>query len=220
LKTIRWSRLSPTAVWNAGEGGASGINDSGQKEVAAGRAISQASFIKKEEGVEVSVAIRERRSVRSYRDTEVEEEKLAQVLEAGRLSPSAANRQEWKFIVVRSSDTRKKLSDAACGQSFVGQAPVVIVACAVENQAIMPCGQPAYTVDLSIAFAYMILQACELGLGTCWIGAFMEDEVKKILNIPEPVRIVAMSPLGYPAHNIPPRPRKNLEEIICYEAYA
>jgi nitroreductase len=170
--------------------------------------------------VDVSVALRERRSVRSYTDTEVEEEKLARVLEAGRLSPSAANRQEWKFIVVRSNDIRKKLSDAACGQSFVGQAPVVIVACAVENQAIMPCGQPAYTVDVSIAFAYMILQAWELGLGTCWIGAFREDEVKQILNIPEPVRVVAMSPLGYPVHDIPPRPRKDLDEIVCYEAYA
>jgi nitroreductase len=170
--------------------------------------------------MEVSVALRERRSVRSYKDMEVEEEKLMKVLEAGRLAPSAVNRQEWKFIVVRDGEKRKKLADAACGQAFVGRAPIVLVACGTETRTIMTCGQPAYTVDVSIALAYMVLQACELGLGTCWIGAFMEDEVKKILNIPERVRIVAMSPLGYPAHKIPPRPRKSLEEIVCFEEYA
>ena len=169
--------------------------------------------------MEVSVALRERRSIRSYEGTTVEKEKLTKVLEAARLSPSAANRQEWKFIVVRDTDKRKKLAEAACGQSFVGQAPVVLVACATESRAIMTCGQPAYTVDVSIAFAYMILQACELGLGTCWIGAFKEDEVKEILNIPEHIRVVAMSPLGYPTHKGPPRPRKSLDEIVCFEAY-
>lgn len=169
--------------------------------------------------MEVSVALRERRSIRSFEKRDVEEEKLTMVLEAGRLSPSAVNRQEWKFIVVRDPEKRKKLAGAACGQSFVGQAPVVIVACATETRAIMTCGQPAYTVDVSIAFAYMILQACELGLGTCWIGAFKEEEVKKILSIPEHVGVVAMSPLGYSTHRSPPRPRKSLEEIVCYEVY-
>ena len=144
---------------------------------------------------------------------------MTKVLEAARLSPSAANRQQWKFIVVKNTEKRRQLAEAACGQSFVSQAPVVLVACATEVQAIMPCGQPTYTVDVSIAFAYLILQACELGLGTCWIGAFKEDEVKKILRIPEPIRVVAMSPLGYPAHPIPPRPRKSLAEIVCFETY-
>ena len=170
--------------------------------------------------MEVSVALRERRSVRSFQDTDVEEEKLMKVLEAGRLAPSAVNRQEWKFIAVRDGEKRRRLADAACGQGFVGRAPVVLVACATETRSIMTCGQPAYTVDVSIAFAYMVLQACELGLGTCWIGAFMEDEVKKILNIPESVRVVAMSPLGYPAHKVPTRPKKGLEEIVCFEEYA
>ena len=169
--------------------------------------------------MDVSAALQERRSVRSFENRDVEDEKLKMVLEAGRLSPSAVNRQEWKFIVVKSGEKRKKLVDAACGQSFIGQAPVVLVACATESRAIMTCGQPAYTVDVSIAFAYMILQACELGLGTCWIGAFKEDEVKEILNIPEHIRVVAISPLGYPTHKIPPRPRKSLDEIVCFEEY-
>ena len=170
--------------------------------------------------MEVSVALSERRSIRSYLERNVEEEKLMKVLEAGRLAPSAANRQQWKFIVVRNSEKRRMLAKAACGQAFVGDAPVVLVACATETRAIMTCGQPAYTVDVSIAFAYMVLQACELGLGTCWLGAFNEDEVKKILNIPEHIRVVAMSPLGYSTDHIPPRPRKTLDEIVCFEEYS
>ena len=75
--------------------------------------------------------------------------------------------------------------------------------------------------DFSVVImTYMILQACELGLGTCWIGAFKEDEVKEILVIPEHIRVVAMSPLGYPAHKSPPRQRKDLAEIVCFEEYA
>ena len=148
--------------------------------------------------MDVFTAISQRSSVRAYKDTDVEEDKLRKILEAARLSPSASNRQEWKFIVVKNKETRKKLANAAFGQSFIGEAPVVIVACGTESKSIMACGQPTYTVDVSIACAFMILQAYELGLGTCWIGAFKEDEVKKILKIPEHVRVVAMTPLGYP----------------------
>jgi nitroreductase len=169
--------------------------------------------------MDVFDAISQRSSVRAYKGTDVEEDKLRKILEAARLSPSASNRQEWKFIIVRDKETKKKLAKAAFGQFFIGEAPVVIVACGTETKAIMACGQPAYTVDVSIACAFMILQAYELGLGTCWIGAFEEDEVKKILKIPEEVRVVAMTPLGYP--NQPPSQkfRKSLDQIVCYEKY-
>jgi nitroreductase len=83
----------------------------------------------------------------------------------------------------------------------------------------MGCGQPTHTVDVSIACAFMILEAFELGLGTCWIGAFKEDETKKILNIPDHVRVVAMTPLGYPDHPPSLKSRKKLEQIVCYEKY-
>ncbi len=99
--------------------------------------------------MDVAVAIRERRSIRSYSDREVEPEKIEAVLEAGRLSPSASNRQEWKFIVVKGAEKRKQLAHAAHDQPFVREAPVVLVACATEVSAVMPCGQPAYTVDPS-----------------------------------------------------------------------
>ena len=169
--------------------------------------------------MDVFTAISQRSSVRAYKATDVEEDKLKKILEAGRLSPSASNRQEWKFIVVGDKETKKKLAKAAFGQTFIGEAPVVIVACGTESKAIMACGQPAYTVDVSIACAFMILQAYELGLGTCWIGAFKEDEVKKILKIPEEVRVVAMTPLGYPDQPPSQKSRKDLDQIVCYGKY-
>ncbi len=83
----------------------------------------------------------------------------------------------------------------------------------------MECGQPTHTVDVSIACAYMILQAYELGLGTCWIGAFKEDPVKNILMIPKHVRVVAMTPLGYPDGPAPQKSRKRLDQVVCSEKY-
>ena len=107
--------------------------------------------------MDVFNAISQRYSVRAYKTMDVEEDKLKKVLEAARLSPSASNRQEWKFIVVRNKETKRKLAKAAFGQSFVGEAPVVIIACGTESKAIMGCGQPTHTVDVSIACAFMIL---------------------------------------------------------------
>ena len=169
--------------------------------------------------MDVFTAISQRSSVRAYKATDVEEDKLKKVLEAGRLSPSASNRQDWKFIVVKNKETKNKLAGAAFGQSFISEAPVVIVACGMEPKTMLACGQPMHTVDVSIAFAYMILQAYELGLGTCWIGAFGEDEAKKILNVPEHIRVVAMTPLGYPNQPPSPKSRKSLDQIVCFEKY-
>ncbi len=163
-------------------------------------------------------AIQERRSIRKYSSQSVEEEKLLKVLEAARLSPSAKNRQEWKFVVVKDLQTRERLTEAI-GQPFVREAPIILVCCGTETESIMKCGQPRYTVDLSIATAYMILTAYEQGLGTCWLGSFDENKVKQILDIPEKVRVVSITPLGYPAESPAPKPRKSLDEIISYDRY-
>jgi len=176
-------------------------------------------FKKEEKKMDVFTAIRQRCSVRAYKETEVEEDRLKKVLEAARLSPSASNRQDWKFVIVRNKETRRKLADAAFGQSFIGEAPVVVVACGTDSKSMMDCGQPTHTVDVSIACAYMILQAYALGLGTCWIGAFKEDEVKRILEIPKHIRVVAMTPLGYPDEPPSQKFRKNLDQIVCFEKY-
>ncbi|MDP2961027.1 MAG: nitroreductase family protein [candidate division Zixibacteria bacterium] len=165
-------------------------------------------------------AIKSRRSIRSFLDKPIEEEKLLRVLEAGRLAPSSKNLQEWKFVVVKDKKLRKKLVVAANNQHFLAEAPVVIIGCATLVNYVMSCGQYAYPIDLAIAMDHMTLQAVEEGLGTCWIGSFKEDEVKKILNIPENMRIVELLPLGYPKTIPPARTRKKLGEIVCYDSWS
>lgn len=169
--------------------------------------------------MDVFEAISKRRSIRKYKNTPVDDEKLEMILEAARIAPSAANRQEWKFIVVKNKETREKLVEAANGQKFVAEAPVTIVACSTESERVMPCGQYAYTVDLSIAMSFMILEATEQGLGTCWLGAYDEEKVRNILDIPERIRVPAMFTVGYADETPHQRPRKHLSEIISSEKY-
>lgn len=166
--------------------------------------------------MELMEAIRTRRSIRRFSEKPVEEEKILAVLESGRLAPSAKNMQDWRFIVIRDQATRQKLAVAAKDQQFVAQAPVVIAACGTSNY-IMTCGQPTYAIDVTIALDHMTLAAASLGLGTCWIGAFYEDQAKEILKVPDAVRIVALMPLGYPAEDPLPRPRKEIGDITAWE---
>jgi nitroreductase len=149
--------------------------------------------------MDVMDAIKTRKSVRSYLAKPVEDEKLDAVLEAARLAPSASNRQEWRFVIVRELGTRKKLASVAGGQMFVGEAPVLIVACAETDGHLMRCGQLCYPIDVAIALDHMSLAAVDLGLGTCWIGLFDENKVKEILQIPDEIRVVELMPLGYPS---------------------
>jgi nitroreductase len=169
--------------------------------------------------MDLTEAIKKRRSIRKYLPRKVENDKLDRVLEAGRLAPSAKNLQEWRFVVVRDEGRRKRLAEAAKGQTFVGEAPVVIAACATVTDYVMTCGQLTYPIDLAIALEHMVLAAAAEGLGTCWIGAFYEEEVKKLLNIPPEVRVVALLPLGYPDESPHPRPRKEIGEIVAFESW-
>jgi len=163
-------------------------------------------------------AIKTRKSVRKYLDKPVEDGKLSAVLEAGRLAPSASNRQEWRYVIVRDPETRKKIAEAATGQTFVGEAPVIVVACAETDGHIMSCGQPCYPIDVAISLDHMTLAATELGLGTCWIGAFDENKVKEILDIPEEIRVVELMPLGYPSDPSPVKKKRlPLEMIVKYD---
>jgi len=167
----------------------------------------------------VAEAIQARRSIRAFKSKPVEEEKLRRVLEAARLAPTARNMQERKFVVVRDRSSREKLMKAAKNQSFVLQAPVVIVACGTIADYVMGCGQLSYPIDVAIAVDHMTLQAMEEGLGSCWVCAFSEPEVKKILEIPDPVRVAALLALGYPAESPAPRPRKPFEESVCFDRF-
>ena len=171
--------------------------------------------------MDVMEAIKTRCSVRSYRDRAVEPEKLESILEAARLAPSASNRQEWRFIVVRDENTRKRLMGAAKNQAFVGEAPIVIACCAKTDNHAMTCGQMCYPIDVAIAIEHMALKATEEGLGTCWIGAFYEEKVKEILGIPQDIRVVELLALGYPAKPCSShKDRLCLKEIVMYEKWS
>ncbi len=163
-------------------------------------------------------AVKKRSSVRRFLDKPIEEEKLKVVFEAGRLAPSAKNLQEWRFIIVKDHEVRSKIGQAANGQVFVGEAPIVIVACAVTDLRIMSCGQLCYPIDVAIALDHISLVAVELGLSTCWIGAFDEDKVKDILGIPKEVRVVELMPIGYAAFNeVKEKNRLSLGTIVRYD---
>ena len=169
--------------------------------------------------MDVFEAISGRRSIRAYKNMEIEEGKLQKVLEAARLAPSASNRQEWKFVVVRDPERRAKLAGMTYGQKWVAEAPAIIVACATEGKSVMTCGQATHTVDVSIACTMMILEAWEQGLGTCWLGTFNEGEVKMFLDVPGHMRVVTMIPMGYPNEAPLPKPRKAFDQIACFDKF-
>lgn len=165
--------------------------------------------------------IRRRLSIRSYKPDPIPDDVLARIIEAGRLAPSAKNLQPWKFIIITDPQVRADLVPACRGQKFIGEAPVVICACAISEQAWKGMGGywTAEAVDVAIALEHIVLAATAEELGTCWIGAFIEAEVKRVLGIPDGVLPVALTPLGYPARESTPRPRKPAEETTCTDRY-
>lgn len=161
--------------------------------------------------MDVSEAIKKRWSVRSYMSTPVPDEDLALILEAARLSPSARNRQHRKYVVVRPGE---EFVQACNGQSWIGKAPLAIAGIvdpSVTNWAV---------ADMSIAFDHMVLQATELGLGTCWIGAFDEGKVKGLLGVPEGKNVVAILVIGYPDENESHKKKEALESMWAWDRYA
>jgi SagB-type dehydrogenase family enzyme len=145
------------------------------------------------------------------------------LIDAARWAPSAGNIQPWEFIIVRKPETKRKLAEAALEQTFIEEAPVVIVVCADENRSSQGYGTRGKTLyclqDTAAATQNIHLAAYALGLGTCWVGAFREDEAKKILNIPSGVRPVAIIPVGYPAEKPQPRNRRPINQITHYESF-
>lgn len=167
--------------------------------------------------------VKTRRSVRSYRSDPIREDVLARVLEAVRIAPSGSNRQPWRFIIVKDEAVKQRLVPACNGQSWIGDAPIVIVACGqdIHYDRGGYMGEMSVLVDVSIAFTHLILAARAEGLGTCWIGAFNNNEVKKILEIPEDYNVVAVTPLGYPKGQpfTEPKGRKALTEITSTDKF-
>ena len=173
--------------------------------------------------MELSEAITKRRSIRAFKLQDVTYETVEKLIDAARHAPSAGNVQPWAFLIARNLETKKKLAGAAFNQAFVEDAPVVIVVCADENRSSMRYGRRGkmlYCIqDTAAATQNILLTAYSLGLGTCWVGAFNEEVVKKALHAPEGIRPVAVIPVGYPNRIPSQRNRIPLNQIIHYEEF-
>jgi nitroreductase len=173
--------------------------------------------------MDVLEAIKGRRSIRAFRHEGVSSGIVKILIDAARWAPSAGNIQPWEFIIVRNSITKRKLAEAALNQMFLELAPVVIVICADENRSFRRYGargKRLYCIqDTAAAIQNIHLAAYSLGLGTCWVGAFREEEVRQILNIPVGIKPVAMIPLGYGAEVPEPRRRSPATQMVHNEAF-
>jgi nitroreductase len=163
--------------------------------------------------------IRNRGSARGYKAKRIPRDKLLKILEAARLSQSASNRQPWEFTVVTEPSTKAKLVSAARNQSFIGEAAAIMVCLADPPKSVKVGPFEGFLIDLAIAIENMALTAWDLGIGSCWIGLFNEEEVKELLDVPENLRVVSLFTLGYPDQKPKEKNRKPLEEIVHYEKY-
>jgi nitroreductase len=180
--------------------------------------------------MEFKDVITNRSSVRAYQKTSIEDEKIEYVLNCARQAPSWANTQCWRYIIITDSETIKALAKASVINRWLKQAPCIIVACADTTISGNKNDIEYYTVDVAIAFEHLILAATDVGLGTCWIGGFNEKKIKDILGIPPRVKVVAMTPLGYPTEKqstsdkvkktlIRSTSRKSLAELVHKEKW-
>ena len=164
--------------------------------------------------MDVFQTIEARKSVRKYLDEPIPKDKLQMILNAGRKAPSAGNRQPWRFIIVQDAERKNKLAVAANNQAFLSHAAMIIVASANPEASPKWCER-----DTMIAVEHMALASAALGYGSCWIGAFDEEAVKRLLKIPEGIKVVALLPVGVPNETPATRPRKELKEIFSEEEW-
>ena len=159
-----------------------------------------------------------RYSVRSFKDQPIEDEIMRQILEAGHVAPTACNNQPQKIYIAKSEKARKKLA-AVCRCTF--DAPVILVVCYDRTLDWKNKLQPGYEsgeTDAAIVCTHMMLEAAELGIGSCWVGYFNADRVSEILGLPDTVTVSALLPMGYPADDAKPltlhSQYRNLEDIV------
>jgi nitroreductase len=176
--------------------------------------------------MDVLTAIKTRRSVRSYASRPIPADVLERMRQALRCAPSACNFQPWHFIFVTDAELRRKVAEAANNQLWMAEAPVTIAGCAFPPQAYKYMGGHGNSaeIDVAIALDHLTLAAVAEGLGTCWIGAFDEGKVKRLLEVPKQAKVVAMTPLGYPAspdlhYPLDETDRKSAAEIFSTDRY-
>jgi nitroreductase len=167
--------------------------------------------------------IRERRSVRAFTAQDVSDEEAETLVEAACLAPSAGNLQPWEFVVVKDPGVKRRLVEAAHGQSFISEAPVVFVVCAVPGRSASGYGSRGRELyclqDTAAAVQNLLLTATANGLGSCWIGAFDEGRAADALGFPEGIRPVAIVPVGYPAESPRQRPRRPVKQVTRWDRW-
>jgi len=170
--------------------------------------------------MDFSRLVQTRNSIRGYLDRPVEDGKLELILEAARLAPTAANRQPFRVAVVIEPAIRAAFADAYPREWFY-EAPVILVVCGVPSEAwVRADGFDSLVTDAAIVMDHMILQATDLGLGTCWIANFDPNAVRRILELPEDLVPLFVTPLGYAAADPRPKTRRTRDELILEAARA
>lgn len=166
-------------------------------------------------------AVRKRHSVRAFAATPVEPDKLQAILEAANQAPSAGNFQAYEIYLARRERDRLALARAALGQMFIAEAPVALVFCAHPARSAGKYGQRGIRLyalqDATIACAFAMLAATTLGLATVWVGAFDDAAVARAIGAPQGILPVAVLPIGYPAEEPEPTPRRQLQELVHEE---
>lgn len=176
-------------------------------------------------------AIQSRRSIRKYKDQSVDDETLLKIIDCGRLAPSDSNTQPWNFIIVRSEEMRTKLAHVSHEQDWMLGAPVFIV-CVADirvatsetgpldiNEETPGIGPKQIILDTAIAGENIVLAAEAMGLGTCWVSWFIQEEIRPVLGIPSDKYVVAILTMGYKDQTPKQRPRRSLDDVIRYERW-
>lgn len=173
--------------------------------------------------------IETRRSIRKYTDKPVEDNKIIKLLESARFAPSGSNTQPWHFIVVKSDSMRRKLAEVSHNQKWMLTAPLFIVCvadiqCRIEDAADLVLDENSphdelkkIVRDTSISAGYLLLEANHLGLGTCWVAWFAQNEIRPILHIPADKYVIGIITVGYADESPDARRRKALGEFTHYE---
>ncbi len=178
---------------------------------------------KKEQPIDLFKTIYDRRCYRRYKDAPVEQEKIEALIKVAVQAPSAGNLQPWEFIITKNQDLKQKIMRASRNQSFITQAPVLITVCAncrASEKVYGPRGKELYCLqDTAAAMQNMLLAIHALGLGACWVGEFDEAEVRKILEIPEFVRPVAILTVGYPEGDVKKPERDDWRGVVHKETF-
>ena len=173
--------------------------------------------------MEFDLVLKKRRMVRSFKDRQVDDVQILKLLKNAHRAPSAGFLQQQELVVIKNKETKAKLAEASVGQDFIAQAPVVIVVCSNTDRVVKRYGDRGVNfysvIDGAFASMLILLTVVNEGLAACFVGAFNDNEVSKILKLPKHVKPIGIIPVGYA--NEPPEKfeRISLEEIVYYERY-